>query len=81
MTRTVVEAPSRTRWPQFDPDRDTSPAEDLADGDSDAAEAFVDWMADDDQRYMLFDLLMEYQNRPLVKSLINQWGEKARRQT
>lgn len=81
MSAYTVPDQNRTIYPQFDPERETTPAEDLADGDSDAAEAFVDWMADDDQRYMLFDLLMEYQDRPLVKSMISQWGEKVRRQT
>lgn len=72
---------NRTVYPQFDPERETTPAEDLLDGSVEAAEAFVAWMAEPDQYFELYDLLINHQKNRIVEPLINQWSAATNRQT
>ncbi|MCD6006865.1 hypothetical protein [Halomonas sp. IOP_31] len=64
-------------WPQFDSDRPVTPLEALKDGDEGAATAFADWMADDEQRDELHDLLSYLGENDVVKKLAEKWAREA----
>lgn len=70
----------QTIYPQFDPERPTTPAEDLADGIEGADEAFAIWMGEDDQRGALCDLLAMLSDDPVVIELVSKWSEETKRQ-
>lgn len=65
------------RFPQFDADRPFTPLEALRDGDEGAASAFADWVADDEQRDELHDLLSYLGDNDVVQALAEKWAKEA----
>tara|TARA_B100000700_G_scaffold189815_1_gene209225 strand:+ start:66894 stop:67130 length:237 start_codon:yes stop_codon:yes gene_type:complete len=68
---------TRQYWPQFDSDRPITPLEALKGGDEIASTAFADWMADDEQRDELHDLLSYLGDNDVVQKLAEKWAKEA----
>lgn len=62
--------------PQLDPDRPVTPLEALRDGSEIAADQFVDWLADEAPREVLYHIIINRQDDADVKAAAKAWGRE-----
>ncbi|GEK49209.1 hypothetical protein HPA02_34920 [Bisbaumannia pacifica] len=62
---------------QFDPDQPQTPAEAWRDGDAAASTAFAEWLASDEQRQALEELISLHSDDETVQALVEQWAKEA----
>ncbi|GEK49187.1 hypothetical protein HPA02_34700 [Bisbaumannia pacifica] len=65
------------RYRQFDADRPITPAEAWQDGDEAASTAFAEWLASDEQRQALEDLISLHSDDEAVRALVERWAKGA----
>ncbi|MDC8803896.1 hypothetical protein PRZ61_10660 [Halomonas pacifica] len=65
------------RYRQFDADRPITPAEAWRDGDDVASSAFAEWLASDEQRQALEELISLHSDDETVQALVEQWAKEA----
>ncbi|QFT84929.1 hypothetical protein FIU88_08070 [Halomonas sp. THAF12] len=73
---------TRQHWPQFHSDQPDTPAEQRIEAltvgeDEAAAEQFVDWLADEDNRETLYHMIVDRLGEDDVKGAARQWAKEA----
>ena len=65
-------------YPQFDPDRPTTPAEDFNDLDRDALSYFSAWLIDNPD--ILEDIIDIHRDTRVIQTVVQVWSEEVKKE-
>ena len=65
-------------YPQFDPDRPTTPAEDFNDLDQEAMGRFISWLTEEPDK--LEHIIDTHRDTPAVQSAVQAWSEEVEKE-
>ena len=65
-------------YPQFDPDRPTTPAEDFNDMDQKALERFVAWLAEEPDK--LEHIVDTHRDTRVIQTAVQAWSDEVKKE-